>query len=148
MAEVHWTPKLVEERFEEAALTLRRLPEVRVQSTRSAWPPIIRDFWDGYGADPARLHLGPPSAAAIDRMDQALEWLRWLETDDARIVWLRACDMRWKAICWRFGADRKTLWRRWVAALTLIAGRLNRPIIAPGRLRPQEGHPPPRTITT
>lgn len=121
-----WTPKLVEARIEEAADTLRRLPEERVRTTRSTWPPIIRDFWEMYGVEPARLRLGPPSAAAIDRMDQTLEWLRWLEADDARIVWLRACDVRWKVICWRMGCDRPTLWRRWVAALVLIAGRLNR----------------------
>ncbi len=121
-----WTPKLVEARIEEAADTLRRLPEERGRTARSSWPPIIREFHDAYGVEPARLRLGPPPAAAIDRMDQTLEWLRWLEADDARIVWLRACDVRWKVICWRLGADRKTLWRRWVVALTLIVGRLNR----------------------
>ncbi len=126
MAEPTWTPKMVEARVEEAADTLRRLPEERMRTARSAWPPVIRDFWEMYGVEPARLRLGPPSAAAIDRMDQALEWLRWLEADDARIVWLRACDVRWKAICWRLGADRPSLWRRWVAALALIAARLNR----------------------
>ena len=126
MVDSAWTPKLVEARIEEAADTLRRLPEERMRTARSAWPPIIRDFWEMYGTEPARLRLGPPSAAAIDRMDQALEWLRWLEADDARIVWLRACDVRWKAICWRLGADRPSLWRRWVAALALIAARLNR----------------------
>ena len=126
MAEPTWTPKLIEARVEEAADTLRRLPEERARTARSAWPPIIRDFWEMYGAEPARLRLGPPSAAAIDRMDQTLEWLRWLEADDARIVWLRACDVRWKVICWRVGMGRDKAWRCWVAALILIASRLNR----------------------
>ena len=141
MAETRWTAKLVEARVEEAADTLRRLPEERARTARSTWPPIIRDFWDMYGAEPARLRLGPPPAAAIDRMDQTLEWLRWLEPDDARIVWLRACGVRWKAICWRLGSDRQSLWRRWVAALTLIAGRLNRgPSATSGRGSRNAGH--------
>lgn len=126
MDEPHWTPKLVEARMEEAADTLRRLPEDRLRSARSSWPPIIREFHDAYGAEPARLRLGPPSAAAIDRMDQSLEWLRWLEADDARIVWLRACGVRWKAICWKVGMCRTKVWRHWVAALTVISGRLER----------------------
>lgn len=125
MAETIWTPKLVEARIEEAADTLRRLPEQRLQTCRSTWPPIIRDFWEVYGAEPARLRLGPPPAAAIDRMDAALEWLRWLEQDDARIVWLRACGVRWKVIAWRMGVCRNKAWRTWVAALMAIATVLN-----------------------
>ena len=126
MADKRWTPQLVEARIEEAADTLRRLPEERVQTARSSWPPIIREFHDAYGAEPARLRLGPPPAAAIDRMDQTLEWLRWLEPGDVKLVWARAEGLPWKAICWQYRADRKTLWRHWVAALTLIARCLNR----------------------
>ena len=125
MADKRLTPKQIEERLEEAADTLRRLPEERVRTARSGWPPIIREFHDAYGCEPARLHLGPPAAAAIDRMDQTLEWLRWLEADDARIVWLRACGIRWKPICHRFGVSRDTAWRHWMAALVTIAGKLN-----------------------
>lgn len=119
-----WTPKMVEERLEEAADTLKRLPNDRVCRTRSAWPPVIHDFWEMYGQEPARLRPGPPTAAAIDRMDQCFDWLRWLEADDARLVWLRACGVRWKAISWRLGVCRNTAWRRWVAALVAITARL------------------------
>lgn len=124
MAETPWTPSRVEERLEEAADTLKRLPEERARLTRSAWPPVIHNVWEMYGQEPARLRLGPPSAAAIDRMDQCFEWLRWLGADDARLVWLRACGVRWKTICWRMGVCRNTAWRRWVAALVAITARL------------------------
>jgi hypothetical protein len=124
MVEITWTPKLVEARLEEAADTLRRLPEQRVQACRSGWPQIIREFHDAYGCEPARLRLGPPSAVAIDRMDQTLAWLRWLEPDDARIVWLRACGVRWKPICYRFGVSRDTAWRHWLAAIITIGDHL------------------------
>ncbi|CAK0751007.1 hypothetical protein WCLP8_2170002 [uncultured Gammaproteobacteria bacterium] len=103
---------------------MRRLPEKRVQIARSSWPPIIREFHDAYGAEPARLRLGPPPAAAIDRMDETLLWLQWLEPDDMRLVWARACGVRWKTIGWRFGLSRQAAWRRWIAALIAIAARL------------------------
>lgn len=125
MAEPRWTASLVEERLEEAADTLRRLPEERVRGYFSTWPPAIRDYWEAFGREDVRLRRGPPAAAAIDRMDEALGWLAWLEPDDARLVWLRACGVHWKPITWRLGVGRTTAWRNWVAALIAIAARLS-----------------------
>jgi hypothetical protein len=50
-----YTPKDIEERFEEAAATLRRLPDARVPGYFSTWPPIIRAAAEAYGYDPARM---------------------------------------------------------------------------------------------
>jgi len=61
----------------------------------------------------------------VDRMDETLEWLRWLEPDETRLVWLRAEGVGWKPICARFGVGRTTAWHRWNAALGKIAVRLN-----------------------
>ena len=36
------------------------------------------------------MRLPPPSAAAISRMEATLPWLRWLEIEDAKLVWMRA----------------------------------------------------------
>ena len=44
--------------------------------------------------------------------EEALLWLRWLERDDARIVWLRAERTPWKPICWEMGISRATANRR------------------------------------
>ena len=71
------------------------------------------------------MPFGPPHPAAIDRKHEAFGWLSWLEPDEARIVWLRAEDVRWKIIAGRFGMDRSTAWRRWVCALVKVASRLN-----------------------
>ncbi len=125
MADIHWTPRMVEDRLEEAADTLRRLPEERVRGFFSTWPPVVHDFWEAFGWDKARLRFGPPSAAAITRMDQTLLWLGWLEPDDARVVWLRACRIPWKMITWRLGVSRTTAWRNWAAAVITIAARLD-----------------------
>lgn len=66
-----------------------------------------------------------PSPAAITRMEEAITWNRFLERDDAALLWARADGTRWKAICWRFGISRATAHRRWEYALSVIAWRLN-----------------------
>jgi len=48
-----YTPKDIEDRLEEAAATLRRLPDTRVPGYFSTWPPIIRAAVEAYGYDPA-----------------------------------------------------------------------------------------------
>ena len=125
MTETHWTAKLVDERFEEAADTLRRLPERNARGYFSTWPAIIRDFVEAYGWQEVRVRLGPPHPAAIDRMHEAFGWLSWLEPDETRLVWLRAEGVRWKIVAVRYGVDRATVWRRWTCALIKIASRLN-----------------------
>ena len=121
-----WTPEMIEERFVEAAAVLRRLPAPRSQGYFSTWPITIAEFSDLVGQTPGPMRLPPPSAAAISRMDAALAWLRWLEVEDARLVWMRAEGKAWKAICWRFGIARATANRRMEFALSVIAWRLNR----------------------
>ena len=123
--DLDWTPKMIEARLEEAADTLRRLPPVKVQGYFSTWPPIVRSFWEAFGWHETEVRLGPPRAKAIDRMDETLLWLRWLEPDEIRLVWLRAEGVRWKVIAHRFSIDRSTAWRHWTYALIKIASRLN-----------------------
>ena len=121
-----WTRDGVEERLLEAADVMRRLPEVRVQGYYSLWPAMAVEFADLVGQEAPRLKRPPPMADAITRMETALTWLRWLEPEDAKLVWARADGARWKAICWRFGIARATANRRWEYALSVIVWRLNR----------------------
>lgn len=131
MADIAWTPALVEARLEEAHGTLRCLPEERVRAARSSWPPYLHDFRDVYGQEPAPLRLGPPSAVAITRMDEALDWLRRLDPDDAKLVWARAEGMPWKGIAWRFGLTVRTAQRRHQHAVHALVWRLlGRPLPA------------------
>ena len=125
MAEQRWTASLVEERIVEAADTLKRLPEERVRGYFSTWPTVIRDYWEAFGREDVRLRRGPPSAAAIDRMDEALAWLAWLDPAEARIVWLRASGERWKTVCWKVGLARTAAHQHWMYALCVIAWRLD-----------------------
>lgn len=125
MAEQRWTASLVEERMVEAADTLKRLPEERVRGYFSTWPTVIRDYWEAFGREDVHLRRGPPSAAAIDRMDEALAWLAWLDPAEARIVWLRASGERWKTVCWKVGLARTAAHQHWMYALCVISWRLN-----------------------
>jgi hypothetical protein len=52
MAEMHWTPSLVEERFVEAAAVMKRLPEVRVPGYFNTWPKMVVEFADRVGQQP------------------------------------------------------------------------------------------------
>lgn len=125
MAEPKWTPLLVEEQLAEAAEVLKRLPNVTVQGYASTWPPYVREYWESNGTAEVTLRRPPPSAASIDRMDQALTWLRWLDAIDAKIVWLRANGDRWRMVCGTVGLSRATAHRHWMFALCVIAWRLN-----------------------
>lgn len=121
------TPSDLEDRFEEAARTLRRLPNPPGSTPRgysSSWPEYAHDPGQSYGYHEARMRV-VPSPKDIQAMEECLEWLGWLDPDDARIVWMRAEGARWKQIGHRVGVVRQTAWRRWVAALVTISNRLN-----------------------
>ncbi len=66
-----------------------------------------------------------PSPRQITQAEEAMLWLRWLEPEDARLVWARADGMAWKPICWQFGISRATANRRWQYGLAVIVWRLN-----------------------
>ena len=71
------------------------------------------------------MRLPPPSTAAISRMEEAITWNRFLERDDAHLMWARAEGAPWKELCYRFGISRPTAHRRWEYALSVIVWRLN-----------------------
>ena len=129
------TPREIEDRFEEAALTLRRLPNPPGSGARGygrSWPDYVHEARHAYGYEEARMRV-IPNAREIQRMEEALDWLALItgETeqhaaDNRRIVWMRAEGHRWKQICRAVGCVRSTAWRRWTAALVTIANRLNK----------------------
>jgi hypothetical protein len=113
-----WDKDAVARRLEEAVDVLARLPEARVRALYDLWPKLVGE---------ACKHARPAAAApeAIDRMDEALGWLMWLEPEERRLVWLRAEGVPWKRITHWLGIGRTTAWQRWTTALLTIAVRLN-----------------------
>lgn len=132
------TAGIVEDRMEEAARTLRRLPNPSGSGARgygSSWPDFVRDPRQAYGYGETRMRV-VPSAADIAQMEECLDLLRVLSAEDARIVWMRAEGWRWKNICIQIGVVRQTAWRRWVAGLITIANHLNEKAKPEGRSKP------------
>jgi hypothetical protein len=114
----------VEERLRSAARTLRRLPNVKVQGYFSTWPTIIREPLEILQMEPEPLRI-TPSMADITEMEEVLfVWLKWLEPEERRLVWLRAERVRWKLICGRFGVGRTKAWEMYRRALASIAAKL------------------------
>ena len=119
-----WDGKMVATRMEEAAETMKRLPNERMQGYRSSWPETLPSLED-YRESRTKVRLGPPSPDAIDRMDETMSWLRWLERDQIRLVWSRAVRIPWKLILRQLGVCRETARLKYLVALISIASRLN-----------------------
>ena len=119
-----WTRTMVEDRIETAAEVFRALPGVRPQGYSNAWPEYFHSFGDKVGQQP-ETRPPRPGPRAITEAEATLRWLRWLEPQDARLVWLRANRTAWKPICWEFGISRATANRRWEYGLSVITWRLN-----------------------
>ena len=130
-----WTPSLVEDRLEEAADVLKRLPEQKVQGYFNVWPDMVQSFADKVGQMPVPMRRPPPSAASISRMEETLGWMQFLAGEDSKLVWARAERAEWKAICWRFGISRSTATRRWHFSISVIALRLNGKCVSAKRSR-------------
>jgi hypothetical protein len=114
----------VEERLRSVARTLRRLPNVKVQGYFSTWPTIIREPLEILQMEPEPMRI-TPSMADITEMEEVLfVWLKWLEPEEGRLVWLRAERVRWKLICGRFGVGRTKAWEMYRRALASIAAKL------------------------
>ena len=119
-----WTTARVQDRLELAADVFRQLPAVKPQGYFNAWPEYFHSFADQVGQEP-RMRRPLPSPRMITEAEETLLWLRWLERDDARLVWLRANRTPWKKICWELGISRPTANRRWQYGIAVIVWRLN-----------------------
>lgn len=138
-----WTPELVAKRLQEAADTLKRLPDKnRPRPLKASWPDTVQAMAESVFAianvwgvnifrerekekNDSTLRPGPPDPGAISRMDKALPWLAYLDTTKQKPLWAWACgcgDRRIAMIC---GKHRHTIraWRE--QSLELIARRLN-----------------------
>ena len=123
MAE-QWTYEKVAEQFEEAIRTLKRLPPVRVQGYRSAWPEVLHCAREIMFHEPVPMRIRA-TTEEMTRLEQTFEWITWLDVDERKLVWKRAARVRWKIICLERGCGRTAAWQRWVDACNKIAQRLN-----------------------
>lgn len=133
---IHWTPEIVRSRFVEACDTERRLPLTDMMRNKSGfWPAYQHTFEDmsGWGTErlkeerEMRAKRIPPSAAAISRFDEVMQWSGMLIDDDTRraIIWAwarcKATDRRFDAVCKRKGWVKVTAYRRLHATAEAIS---------------------------
>jgi hypothetical protein len=115
------TPQQVASRLEEAANTLLR---ARL-ADYSTIPDIVRSSMEACGNLASVVTFGPPpTREEVARMDEAIAWLRWLDQEQVKLVWLRATLIPWKLIEVRLACDRSTAWRKWTVAINRISSRL------------------------
>ena len=119
-----WTITRVQDRLELAADVMRQAPGVKPQGHFNAWPEYFHSFADKVGQEP-KMRRPLPSPRMITEADEAMLWLRWLEVEDAKLVWARAERVAWKQITWQFGMSRTAANRRWQFGLAVIVWRLN-----------------------
>lgn len=119
----------IEVRLEEAAITLRRLPDPPGSGPKgagSSWPEYVREARHAYGYQEARMRV-VPTARQVSEMDEALDWLRLLSDPlDRRIVWMRVAGSRWRTIASRLGVPRTSAHRRYGAALLTLERAISR----------------------
>jgi len=120
-----WTTARVQDRLESAADVFAQLPAVKPTGYFNAWPEYFHGFADQVGQEP-EMKRPRPGPRQITEAEQAMLWLRWLERDDARIVWLRANRQPWKKIGWEIGLSRPAANRYWLYGLCVISLTLNK----------------------
>ena len=103
---------------------LMKLPGPRARGYFSTWPDMLRSAREIARQEPKPMKV-LPSPQAISRMEETLTWNRFLEPDEAHLIWARADGTPWKGFCYRFGISRPTAHRRYDYALSVIVWRLN-----------------------
>jgi len=124
-----WTPETVANRFEDAAVTARRLPSANVQGYFNAWPTIVRCQWEMLATDERVVCRFPPSPKDVEDMLEVMLWVQWLEVEQRHLVWMRAKRYGWREIAIRFACCTKTAQRHWQQALQIMVDRLNESLL-------------------
>jgi len=121
---------LIADRIEEAAETLRRMPDkeramLKKGERGQSWPIMLHQATEHAAYEGIKVRLPPPSAARITRMNEVLDWLLDLarmDPDYFKPVWLMCAERRPVGKVARIlGIDPKTVISRKRAGLTLIA---------------------------
>ena len=125
-ATLAWTTDDVANWLIEAARTAHRLPPVRVQGHFNVWPTIVRTEYERMASDDAPVYRFPPTPAEVERMLVVMQWVRCLEMEQRKLVWMRAERWRWYDIGKRFGVAPRTAQRHWEVAIQVNTDHISR----------------------
>ena len=113
-----------------AASTMRRLPrgwEERPHQGRSGWPEFRCEEGGSTERGRQRIPQIRPAPREIDEMYHLLDDLMQLSVSDRRLLWARACKIRWSVLQSRFQLSRTHLNRRYDIALNrLLEQKVNK----------------------
>ena len=112
-------------RYREAWQTARRVPTGDHLGHSGYWPEIIPNRWEVYRGEEKPIKRQPPPPDAVDRMIECMRWLRWLDDDERKLIWLRAADTPWRKISQQTGLPRTTAQRHWKQILAKIGVHLS-----------------------
>jgi len=116
---------MVAARLAEATEVMRYVVPARGSNYCSTWRVIGTAICSTDVEALRAAYLPTLSSAALDRAEEVVTWLGWVELMQARIVWLRADGQRWKLICHGVGLGRAAAYEHWACALCIITCRLN-----------------------
>jgi len=125
-----WTADDVANRFEDAAVTAKRLPSAKVQGYFNAWPAIVRCQWEMLATEDRAVCRFPPTPKDVEQMLEVMLWVQWLEVEQRHLVWMRAKRYGWREIAIRFACCTKTAQRHWQQALQLMVEHLNESLMS------------------
>ncbi len=99
---IRWTPEIIEEWLQVAALVDKSLPPVRPSMVVGAKWNIVREWyellWDTDATD-AKPRFHPTNEQVSMWEEVVLRWFGLIDdTIDKKIVWLRACGVSWVKI--------------------------------------------------
>ena len=120
-----WTVAELANRFENAAVTARRLPSVRVQGYFNPWLSMALQVQERYPDSDRKLRLPPPVPIEVQEMLEAMRWVQLVDVEKRHLIWMRANRFGWVEIGRRFACDRNTASGRWNRALEMLAAQIN-----------------------
>ena len=122
--EIVWTEEMVIRAFEEALRTMKKLPSAKLRDYFTSWPQVVYSEIEILRMDQTPKKWRP-TPEAISRMETTCNWIHFLEeTEERKIVWLRATRTPWQLICGEFGISRATANRKWKNAIRRITQKL------------------------
>lgn len=111
----------IKENLTFAAQIMRRLPTVRVRGYFCTWPNFKPEYGECFVSDTWL----PPLPDEIEAMERILEWLKFTNVENRRIIWLRSCGMGWKHLTHHYKKSRSTITRAYLSGLKDIQNALN-----------------------
>lgn len=111
----------IKENLAFAARIMRRLPAVKVQGYCCSWPKFCADEDDIRSSNEIWML---PLPEEVEKMEEILNWLTFIEVEKRRIVWLRSCGMGWKQISGRTHRGRSSLIRDYNSSIQEIYNKL------------------------